>query len=55
MMRTLASDPLHTTAARVDATISWGQVRVGLPKDTADWTRCSDVDAERALRYAEIE
>ena len=44
MSRTLTSSPLHTTVARVDAALSWLQVRVGLPEGTADWTRCSDVD-----------
>jgi hypothetical protein len=44
MSRTLTIGPLHASADRVDAAISWVQVRVGLPDDATGWTRCADVD-----------
>lgn len=45
MTRTLATDPLQATVARLDAAIEWLTLRVGLPHDASAWTICADVDA----------
>ncbi|GAA3236064.1 (2Fe-2S)-binding protein [Pseudonocardia petroleophila] len=45
MTRTLTTDPLRATVARLDTAIGWLSLRVGLPADASTWTLCADVDA----------